>query len=96
MTWVGGAFDKVLFGSGWTQRDKSRDDISNDWTNGSGQYGTLYNTAGCPVQCSPYSFGSQGFNVISMVESAQFHARGRGILSHDPAAAECGSAAAIS
>jgi TonB-dependent receptor len=67
-----GGFDKVLFGSGWTQRDKSREDISNDWTNGSGQYGTLYQTQGCPVQCSPYSFGSQGFNVISMVSPPNF------------------------
>ncbi len=67
-----GAFDKVLFGSGWTQRDKSREDISNDWTNGSGQYGSLYNTLGCPAQCSPYSFGSQGFNVISMVSPPNF------------------------
>ena len=45
---------------------------SNDWTNGSGQYGTLYNTAGCPVQCNPYSFASQGFNVISMVNLPNF------------------------
>jgi iron complex outermembrane recepter protein len=68
--WEG--FDKVLFGGGWTQREKTREDDSNDWTNGSGQYGTLYNTAGCPVQCSPYSFGSQGFNVISMVNIPNF------------------------
>ena len=67
-----GWFDKVLFGSGWSQRDKSRTDISNDWTNGSGQYGTLYNTEGCPVQCTPYSFGSQGFDVISMVSIPNF------------------------
>jgi len=67
-----GWFDKVLFGSGWTQREKSREDISNDWTNGSGQYGTLYQTEGCPIQCSPYSFGSQGFNVISMVSVPNF------------------------
>jgi len=65
-------FDKLLFGAGYTHRDKSRDDISNDWTNGSGQYGTLYQTAGCPVQCNPYSFGSQGFNVISMVDLPNF------------------------
>ena len=47
-------------------------DSSNDWTNGSGQYGTLYQTAGCPVQCSPYSFGSQGFNVVSMMTLPNF------------------------
>jgi len=67
-----GWFNKVLFGSGWSQRDKSREDISNDWTNGSGQYGTLYQTEGCPIQCNPYSFGSQGFNVISMVSLPNF------------------------
>jgi iron complex outermembrane recepter protein len=67
-----GWFDKVLFGAGYSDRDKSRYDISNDWTNGSGQYGTLYKRQGCPVQCSPYSFGSQGFDVISMVSLPNF------------------------
>src|SRR5579863_1296086 len=67
-----GWFDKILFGAGYSDRDKNRTDISNDWTNGSGQYGTLYLTQGCPVQCNPYSFGSQGFNVISMVSLPNF------------------------
>jgi TonB-dependent receptor len=67
-----GWFDKLLFGAGYSDRDKRRTDISNDWTNGSGQYGTLYQTAGCPVQCDPYSFGSQGFNVISMINVPNF------------------------
>jgi iron complex outermembrane recepter protein len=67
-----GVFDKVLFGGGYTDRKKTRDDSDNDWTNGSGQYGTLYQTAGCPIQCQPYSFGSQGFNVISMVTLPNF------------------------
>jgi iron complex outermembrane receptor protein len=67
-----GWFDKLLFGAGYSDRDKNRTDISNDWTNGSGQYGTLYQTAGCPVQCDPYSFGSQGFNVISMMSVPNF------------------------
>jgi iron complex outermembrane recepter protein len=67
-----GWFDKLLFGAGFSNRAKDRTDISNDWTNGSGQYGTLYQTAGCPVQCTPYSFGSQGFNVISMVNVPNF------------------------
>ena len=67
-----GVFNKLLFGTGFTQREKSREDISNDWTNGSGQYGTLYQTEGCPIQCSPYSFGSQGYNVISMVSLPNF------------------------
>jgi len=67
-----GMFDQLMFGLGYTNRQKTRDDSSNDWTNGSGQYGTLYQTAGCPVQCNPYSFASQGFNVISMVNIPHF------------------------
>jgi len=67
-----GALDHIRFGIGDTRRDKGRWDSSNDWTNGSGQYGTLYNTAGCPIQCSPYSFGSQGFNVISLANIPNF------------------------
>ena len=67
-----GVFDKLLFGVGGTDRDKERVDSSNDWTNGSGQYGTLYQTAGCPVQCTPYSFGSQGFNVVSLMSLPNF------------------------
>ncbi len=67
-----GIFDQLMFGVGYTDRKKTREDSSNDWTNGSGQYGSLYQTAGCPVQCSPYSFASQGFNVISMVNIPHF------------------------
>ena len=67
-----GFFDKLLFGVGYNHREKSRVDTSNDWNNGSGQYGTLYNTAGCPVQCSPYTFGSQGFNVLSFTSPPNF------------------------
>lgn len=67
-----GFFDRLRFGVGDTQRKKNRNDSSNDWTNGSGQYGTLYQTAGCPVQCNPYSFASQGFNVISMINLPNF------------------------
>ncbi len=67
-----GAFGLLRFGLGGTKRDKSREDISNDWTNGSGQYGTLYQTAGCPIQCSPYSFASQGFNVVTFTSPPNF------------------------
>jgi iron complex outermembrane receptor protein len=67
-----GPLDSLLFGAGYSHREKTRVDVSNDWTNGSGQYGLLYNTAGCPVQCAPYSFGSQGFNVISMMSPPNF------------------------
>jgi iron complex outermembrane recepter protein len=67
-----GVLDKLLFGLGYSHREKNRVDSSNDWTNGSGQYGTLYTTAGCPVQCNPYTFGSQGFNVISFTTPPNF------------------------
>ncbi len=67
-----GWVDKVLFGIGESRREKSRQDISNDWNNGSGQYGNLYNTFGCNVQCDPYTFASQGFNVISMISPPNF------------------------
>jgi iron complex outermembrane recepter protein len=67
-----GFFKDLLFGAGFSHRDKSRIDESNDWNNGSGQYGTLYETAGCPVQCTPYTFGGQGFNVISFTRHRTF------------------------
>jgi iron complex outermembrane recepter protein len=67
-----GVLNNIQFGGGYTHREKIRDDISNDWTNGSGEYGTLYNTAGCPVQCTPYSFGSQGFNVLTFTSPPHF------------------------
>lgn len=67
-----GVLTRVKFGIGDTQREKSKIDISNDWTNGSGQYGALYLTAGGAIQPSPYSFGSQGFNVISMLQPPNF------------------------
>jgi len=68
-----GFWDKLLFGAGYNHREKTRVDSSNDWTNGSGQYGTLYvNPTGCPIQCEPYSFASQGFNVISFTSPPNF------------------------
>jgi TonB-dependent receptor len=67
-----GMLQRLSFGLGYTDRKKDREDSSNDWTNGSGQYGTLYQTAGCPVQCNPYTFASQGFNVISNVSIPHF------------------------
>jgi len=67
-----GIFEQLLFGVNGTYRDKEQVDSDNDWTNGSGQYGTLYQTYGCPVQCNPYSFGSQGFNVVSLMSLPNF------------------------
>jgi iron complex outermembrane receptor protein len=67
-----GVFHRLRFGTTYTDRKKDRNDESNDWTNGSGQYGLLYQTAGCPVQCVPYSFASQGFNVVTMTQLPNF------------------------
>ncbi len=67
-----GPLTRMLFGINTSQREKQRTDISNDWTNGSGQYGTLYNTAGGTIQPNPYSFASQGFNVVSMTSPPNF------------------------
>ena len=68
-----GAFDELEFGAGGRQRTKVIMDVTNNaQTNGSGQYGSLYQTQGCPVQCSPYSFASQGFNVVSLTSIPNF------------------------
>ena len=58
-----GIFEKLAFGVNYTDRAKSRRDISNDWTNGSNQYGSLYNTL--DGQPAPITFASMGQNVIS-------------------------------
>lgn len=67
-----GPLQKIDFGFVDSHREKQRIDEDNDWTNGSGQYGALYNTAGCPIQCSPYSYGSQGYNVLSFLTPSNF------------------------
>ena len=84
-----GPFQQLLFGVGYNHREKVRDDISNDWTNGSGQYGTLYETQGCPVQCTPYTFGSQGFNVISFTSPPNFLKGAGGSFPVGAAETEC-------
>jgi len=58
-----GILKNISFGAAYTERTKSRNDISNDWTNGSSQYGTLYNTV--PGQPAPITFATMGANVIS-------------------------------
>ena len=60
-----GSLRQIQFGLVESHRSKSRTDINNNWTNGASEYGSLYTTAGAPVQPNPYSFGSQGFNVLS-------------------------------
>lgn len=60
-----GPLTQLRFGFMQTNREKARVDSNNDWTNGSGQYGSLYLTYP-GVQNGPYSFGSQGYNVFSL------------------------------
>lgn len=70
-----GALDRLDFGVAETVRDKSRWDVSNDWTNGSSQY-NFYTTPYCgtpPVPCGPeLTFGSMGANVISTARFPNF------------------------
>lgn len=65
-----GAIHQLRFGLVQTSRDKERVDSDNDWTNGSLQYLSLYLTL--PPQTGPYSFGSRGFNVLSLVQPPNF------------------------
>ncbi|MFT4077420.1 MAG: TonB-dependent receptor [Asticcacaulis sp.] len=65
-----GLFQKVTFGLTYTDRSKSRRDISNDWTNGSNQYGSLYNTL--DGQPGPITFATMNANVISTFNFPNF------------------------
>ncbi|PXA84849.1 TonB-dependent receptor [Nostoc sp. 3335mG] len=60
---VGGILKHIDVGVNYTTRSKSRTDISNDWTGGSNQYSSLYNTM--DGQPGPITFASMGQNVIS-------------------------------
>ena len=57
-----GILNQLLFGVTETRREKTRDDISNDWTGGSSQYNFYTTPAGQPI-----TFGSLGANVISTI-----------------------------
>jgi len=57
-----GIVQKLQFGVAGTRREKTRADISNDWTGGSSQY-DFYTT---PVGANPITFGSLGANVVSI------------------------------
>ena len=59
-----GVLERIDFGAGATRRVKSRNDISNDWTGGSNQYGNLYG--------SNITFGSLGANVVSTMTLPNF------------------------
>jgi iron complex outermembrane receptor protein len=66
----GGILQKVTFGVNYTDRSKSRRDISNDWNNGSNQYGSLYNTL--DGQPGPITFATMNANVISTFNFPNF------------------------
>lgn len=65
-----GPLTQLRFGFAQTNRDKQRIDTDNDWNNGSLQYLALYQTLS-PLT-SPLSFGSQGFNVLSLTRPPNF------------------------
>ena len=59
-----GALERIDFGVSATHRVKTRNDVSNDWTGGSNQYGNLYG--------SNITFGSLGANVVSPMTLPNF------------------------
>lgn len=61
-----GFVDHIKFGVAYTDRSKSRDDISNDWDNGSNQYANLYGNT------SNINFGQLGNNVVSITSLPNF------------------------
>ena len=68
-----GCFDKLLFGVGYSHREKNRDGHQQRLDQRLRPVRHLVSRRrAVPVQCSPYSFGSQGFNVISMVSLPNF------------------------
>jgi TonB-dependent receptor len=67
-----GILSHIDAGVDFQKRSKSREDISNDWTNGSNQYSTLYNTM--PGQPGPITFATMGQDVISMFQFPNYFA----------------------
>jgi TonB-dependent receptor len=70
-------FDDSIFkhidaGFNFMRRTKSRRDISNDWTNGSNQYSSLYNTL--EGQPAPITFATMNADVISTFKFHNFFA----------------------
>ena len=65
-----GMLERIDFGVSYTDRAKARSDISNDWTGGSNQYATLYNTL--DGQPGPLTFASMNAHVISTFNFPNF------------------------
>ena len=63
-TFHDGPLERIDFGVSATRRVKTRNDISNDWTGGSNQYGNLYD--------SGITFGSLGASVVSPMTVPNF------------------------
>lgn len=67
-----GIFKHINVGVNYMRRSKSRRDISNDWTDGSNQYSSLYNTM--DGQPAPITFATMGVNVLSTFKFPNFFA----------------------
>ncbi len=65
-----GILHDINFGVSYTDRSKSRRDVSNDWDNGSNQYGSFYNTL--DGQPGPITFATMDANVISTFNFPHF------------------------
>lgn len=76
----GGLLKHIDLGVNYTSRSKSRTDISNDWTGGSNQYSSLYNTL--DGQPGPITFASMGANVISTFNFPNYFAGAGGSFPH--------------
>lgn len=68
----GGIFKHIDAGFAYLKRSKARRDIDNDWTNGSSQYSSLYNTMVDAGQTAPITFASMGADVISTFKFHDF------------------------
>ncbi len=75
-----GILKHIDFGVNYLTRSKSRRDISNDWTGGSNQYSSLYNTL--DGQPGPITFASMGANVISTFNFPNYFAGAGGSFPH--------------
>jgi len=77
---VGGIIKHIDVGVNYNNRSKSRTDVSNDWTGGSNQYSSLYNTV--DGQPAPITFASMGQNVISTFNFPNYFSGAGGNFPH--------------
>ncbi len=67
-----GFFDKLLFGAGYSHREKNARRQQQRLDQRLRPVRHAVPDRGLPGQCNPYSFGSQGFNVISFTSPPNF------------------------